>query len=411
MLQNKDSIKKIVVRLLNGQLQGCEFLLVPGKTLFLVTDDKSIDLQHSGTIQPENIIYIPAHDDNNVNFEIILSENDKQPVVLRTICDGDDEETSIKDNELITVGGLKFAWRDERDADFSTDIHTEYRSGIENNTVSNNDEVPEDNESVKQAKKIIWWKIPVALGVVGCIAFSAFIYMTETQRHINSIETILNQDNLNSYQIMSGRDKSIYVFAREDKAAEWAIQTMIRNPSPYSVSVVASEKEEKRITRWVESQWPYVKIHRVNLSEPKKPIIELSSERNALSEEDKKRFINTVSQIIPYAEGVRLTTLSDKVVRGLAKEGLQKMSLVFDEVKNKDSVTFLLSGSIDDGELERIKQFVSQFYQVWGTEYVQFALELKDDWLKGKSFKYGAQGYVKVAPGHWYFPKNLNKEP
>lgn len=410
MLQNKDAIKRIVVRLLNGQLQGCEFLLEPGRTLFLVTDDKSIALQHSSTVQPENIIYIPAHDDNNLNFEMIFSETHEDPVVLRIICDDDNNDKSIKDNELIVVGGLKLAWRDERDADFSIDINDVQNLVDEEDNIKSDEEIVEPDEEIKQSRKLHWWKIPVALGIVCCLAFAIFIYFTETQRQISSIEAILKQDANNTYQIIYGKDKLIYVFAKEDKAAEWAIQTMIRNPTPYDVSIVAAAKEEKRISQWVESQWPRIKIHRINLSEPKRPNIELSSERNKLNEEERKRFINAVNQQLPYAETLTLTELSDSVVRNLAKEGLNKMSLVFSEIKNKNSVTFLLRGSIEDGELERIKQFVNQFYQIWGTEYVQFALELKDDWLKGKSFKYGEKGYVKVAPGHWYFPKNLNKE-
>ncbi|WP_306461289.1 PrgH/EprH family type III secretion apparatus protein, partial [Pseudomonas fluorescens] len=47
------------------------------------------------------------------------------------------------------------------------------------------------------------------------------------------------------------------------------------------------------------------------------------------------------------------------------------------------------------------------FNQQWGERYVHFAIELKDDWLKGKSFQYGPQGYVKMTPSSWYFPKPL----
>ena len=46
-------------------------------------------------------------------------------------------------------------------------------------------------------------------------------------------------------------------------------------------------------------------------------------------------------------------------------------------------------------------------YLQWGDRYVHFAIELKDDWMKGKSFQYGADGYIKMTPSSWYFPKPL----
>ncbi|MDI8799794.1 hypothetical protein MJM59_28450, partial [Salmonella enterica subsp. enterica serovar Montevideo] len=42
----------------------------------------------------------------------------------------------------------------------------------------------------------------------------------------------------------------------------------------------------------------------------------------------------------------------------------------------------------DDVEILRARQFVDSYYRTWGGRYVQFAIELKDDWLKGRSFQY-----------------------
>lgn len=50
---------------------------------------------------------------------------------------------------------------------------------------------------------------------------------------------------------------------------------------------------------------------------------------------------------------------------------------------------------MDDGEILRTRQFINEYTQKWGSNYVQFAIELKDDWLKGRSFLYGSDGYIK----------------
>ena len=110
----------------------------------------------------------------------------------------------------------------------------------------------------------------------------------------------------------------------------------------------------------------------------------------------------------PASEGVftQPRTLADGRATGYGL-GLARQALPFRRHNHPDSVTFVIEGSLDDGELQRARQFVDGYYRQWGSRYVQFATELKDDWLKGKSFKYGNQGYVKMETGHWYFPKPL----
>lgn len=399
MLDEKKTVnltKKIVLRLLTGRLSGCEFTLVTGRTFFFVTDDKTIRHQHQGTLLPENIIYIPA-DQQGVNFEIIVKSQGETAVFLHEIQQGEVQERAIKPHQIITVGELQFAWRNELD-DFDNNILLAKISGI----------TAEQDQAIAIVKSS-WWVRAVALGIVSCIALVCYGYLTTSQRQISSVSEILNY-NSGSYQIVHGPDKVIYIVALNDKTADWATQTMIRNSLPYRIKIMTKGEEEKRISQWIEGHWPNVKLHRVKLDDSQYPVIELSAERSKLSEAEKSEFLASVKQSLPYANNVIITTLSDETVRTLAEQGLKKMALVFTESYHDDSATFVIRGAIEDGELERIKAFINQYYQTWGDNYVQFVLELKNDWLKGKSFKYGEQGYVKLSPGHWYFPSNLDKK-
>ncbi|MBU4680525.1 PrgH/EprH family type III secretion apparatus protein [Cedecea davisae] len=399
-IKNGEPRNQLVVRLLNGMLRGCEFTLVSGKTLFIVTDEQAIRQQHNGTLLPDSTIYIPAKESGS-NFEILVPEAEGEPVILREIQEHVVPDRIILSNEIISVGGQKLAWR-ELEGSFSDTVL--FYSCEESGHADN---MPSEPGSFPPKKQ--WWKLLVVIGIVGCVSFAGYTYLTETERQITSVADFLNNSSEN-YQIIYGNDKVIYVLSDSDKSAQWAIQSMVRIPQPYRTKVLTVEAEELRIGKWIESNWPQVKYHRVKLNDPKQPVLEISTERTKLSVAEKNTFTSALVKNIPYANSIAITQIADKNIKMLAADGLKKMALSFTEINNGNSVTFVIRGAIEDGELERLKEFITRYYQAWGGEYVQFALELKNDWLKGKSYKYGSGGYVKLAPGHWYFPRSLHKE-
>lgn len=399
-IKNGEPRNQLVVRLLNGMLRGCEFTLVSGKTLFIVTDEQAIRQQHNGTLLPDSTIYIPAKESGS-NFEILVPEAEGEPVILREIQEHVVPDRIILSNEIISVGGQKLAWR-ELEGSFSDTVL--FYSCDEPGQADN---MPSEPVSLPPKKQ--WWKLLVVIGIVGCVSFAGYTYLTETERQITSVADFLNNSSEN-YQIIYGNDKVIYVLSDSDKSAQWAIQSMVRIPQPYRTKVLTVEAEELRIGKWIESNWPQVKYHRVKLNDPKQPVLEISTERTKLSVAEKNTFTSALVKNIPYANSIAITQIADKNIKMLAADGLKKMALSFTEINNGNSVTFVIRGAIEDGELERLKEFITRYYQAWGGEYVQFALELKNNWLKGKSYKYGSGGYVKLAPGHWYFPRSLHKE-
>lgn len=402
MLQNKvseESFKKIVFKLINGSLRGCEFLLPPGKTLFIVSGENEISHHNQGTISSENAIFIPSRNPG-CNFEIIVSE-DANAVTLREIQEEGFHETITVPHEIFIVGDQKFAWRHEGE-DFLGEAFFSSESEVEKSSVSAKTE-----GEVQPASKFWWCKILFVLAILTCISYGAYTIITETDRKINSVSDYLSS-SAGNYHVIYGKDKKIYIMAFSEQAAQWAIQTMVRSKKTEETQILTTRAEELRITKWIEANWAQVKSHRVILNNPEIPIIEISRERSRLDEKQQKDFIHSVLENMPYAKKCRVKKVSDARLKAKARDGLNKLAQTFAEMDNKESVTFVIQGAIEDGELERVKKFIKDYYQTWGGEYVQFAVELKDDRLKGKSFKYGDQGYIKISPGHWHFSGNLN---
>lgn len=391
---------KIVVRLLNGLLRGCEFTLFEGNTLFLVTEENAVNEQHKGSVLPDNTIYIPAEQAES-NFEIVVSDDETECVFLREMREESALGRIIAPNVIHYVGSLAFAWRHEHEHFTDTILN-----GVENDKLVENASLASDD---KPASKSRWYAWTAIILIVGVLAVAGYVSLTQTQRQIDSVAALLDFAP-DDYQIVYGHDKSLYIFAKNDKATDWAVQTLIRTPPRQHLNVVNVITEAERIGRWIESHWPTLKFHQIRLDDPRKPVIRVSKERTALTEKEKNVFIENVKKHFPYADAVIIEYLEDNTLKAIAEQGLKKMAPSYRVINTGDSITFVILGVIEDGMLENIKNYVNQYYQQWGERYVHFSVELKTDWFKDKSFKFGEQGYIKLGAGHWFFPNNPYQE-
>ncbi|WP_302476588.1 PrgH/EprH family type III secretion apparatus protein [Candidatus Williamhamiltonella defendens] len=132
----------------------------------------------------------------------------------------------------------------------------------------------------------------------------------------------------------------------------------------------------------------------------------ISQERTVLDAQKSLNLMQSLKEQMPYAKEIKIIDISDQEVASQAEAGIQKISVPYIRQDHGNSVTFVIKGALEDGHIQQLRRFVVNYNKAWGQQYVQFSIELQDDWLKGKSLKYGHQGsYVKVSPGYWYFPK------
>lgn len=230
---------------------------------------------------PDNTIYIPA-EQTNVSFEIIVKLGGSCDVYMREISDDGSPMIALSENEVITVGMQKFVWRNQ---------HSEFSDAILSGEYPDSAKVQSSTatEIVKNTKSL-WYKTLAAVVLLSAVFVAGYGYLTGTQRQLDNVSTLLNFAS-DDYQIVYARDNWIYVFAGSEKATDWAIQTMVRNPLRQQVNVVNIASEEERISRWVETYWPALKFHQIRLSDPQHPILRISTERNELSEKARGDFI------------------------------------------------------------------------------------------------------------------------
>lgn len=379
-----------VLRVFCGPLQGCEFVLTKQRTLFLVGPEVKFCSTERPLIIPDDAIYIPL-ESGGCNFEVLLDDNSRSGCIIRTLSDESPSERHIPFQVLESIACLQIAVR-ALDDSWAEQLLVPLTS-------SPLTRVP---ATVRSS-----WLNPLSFVacVVLLIGLAVVGWYSSRASPVSNMEALIGGAN-SSMALVYGRDRHVYVFAESERDAGWARQVLVRNGYP-ATKVLATYDERGRLEKLIDNLAPQLAYHRLDLSDPAMPKLWISRQRNVLTP-DLEHIIETeLIAAASYAREVQIVHRDDDEISRLAEEGLERLALPFIRKKHYDSVTFIVEGSLQDSELRALSEYVSAFSNLWGGRYVHFAIELKDDWLKGRSFRYGPQGYVKMSPSSWYFPKTL----
>lgn len=385
----------VVIRLLNSSLCGCEFLLSPGRTLFVVGKRSSLVTHDSIPDLPEDTLFIPL-EQGGVNFEVVFSASSPEDILLRELP-GDENKTSenkVIFNHVMYVGALALALRPE---------HLLWSPEIIANQIAN--QKAKRSEEFRSRPRYTPTLIALAIAALLLLAGGYWLWNTP-QQQTNELSMLLGNEN-QRFLVLPGRDKTLYVVAANERDASWAQQVIAQGDNSDPAKVISSEGENERVARWLADNYPTLAYYRLQLADPRRPQLWISRQRSMMSNDGLQMLNSRLMSLLPYTNRIDIVSIDDATAVHQAEAELKRQALPYSRSDQTDGVTFVIQGALDDGELLRARQFVDNYYRQWGGRYVQFAIELKEDWLKGHSFQYGDQGYVKINPSHWYFPKPL----
>lgn len=380
-----------VIRVFNGPLQGCEFRLTQARTLFVVGPEAVYCSAQGPLPVPEDALYIPL-EQGGCNFEVLLSPNSREGCRVRLLDEGDAQELAVPFQVRRAIGGLQVALRPDDE---------EWHEGV----LALPDDAPEAaSDKVHPLRPLQQWAwCGVAALFIAGVAASGWYFSRPSP--VSTVEALIAGAPAEMI-VLRGRDAKVYVFASTERDAAWGRQVLMRNG--YAATQVLTVSDERaRLETLLASSKPQLAFHRLNMNTPSSLRLSVSQQRNRLTPDLKARLQSQLTQAAPYATQVQVDASDDEALVSLADQGLKRLAIPFTRHRQSDSVTFTVEGSLEDGELQALRGFVSGFQQQWGDRYIHFAIELKDDWLKGKSFQYGPQGYIKMTPSSWYFPKPL----
>lgn len=388
---------RAVLRLMNGPLRGCEYQLTDGATLIVAgaAGDLLGALGNKDAAElpsfPEGAIVVPV--EGGSNFEIVLDDNARSGFRVRTLAPQISEQVRPY-QEICHAGALAFAVRPADEAWAPGIVNMPIASGVE------------EREPPRRSS----WRVAALLAVMAVftlLALGLMLWMNfKDNKRVAEVAAIVAGSS-DQYGLFKGRDGAVHIFAESERDVSWARQALAREGLIASARVSTLRDEEVRLNKLLLESYPAIAFHRVKLADPSRPMLILSQEREQLSNQVRQALTANMMAWMPYAENIGIATWSDAMLDEQAKAGLDRLGIAYERTANSDSVTYVVQSSLNDIELARLQAFTDGFYRDFGNRYIYFSVALKDDWLKGKSFKYGGPGYVKMTQQHWFFPQTF----
>lgn len=377
-----------VIRLLNTSLKGSEYNISSSNLRVVVLKPEDMVLEDD-TLNDDNLLIVP---DDEISSSFTLLWNPTGQSELRDI-DGN-FILHVKPQDVIEYQGVYFSIKPTSDLFWS---ETVLKFDIAKHLK------PEAGEGRGKRRNMLPLVLILPM-VITLMIFSYYHFSNEDKSRVDEIASLIHEYN-DGLKIITGRDKKVYVFVDSTKDYTWVKQAIGKRKPSFDVIIINESSERRRIASYLTANFPEIKYHFVDLDNPSSPVVILSRERNSESDEILLKKVNSLlMQHTTYPNEFRTKRLSDSIVADYAEQGLRKITQGYSKVQNKDSVHFMNKGTLQDNELNELKYFISNFNAQWLGGYISFSVELEKDWLKGKSFQYGSEGYVKMNNSHWYFP-------
>lgn len=384
-----DMKRHYVIRFINTRLVGCEYVIRDNRTTYIVADRHTIATAQNKGSDPATIYVLD--DSINTRFDILYDTGMSLPLLLVS-----ETEKAINFQQIINVDGVKFALRPE---------DSEWQALVTEGSQQNEGEgsvIPapavKHNTTGVRATLVVLLILALAAGI--------FALYQRDDSEVASLNQALG-GKPHEFKTFIGRDSQLYIYAQEAQSSRWAWQSLIRNNIDKQATILSAKAVEENISREIASRWPQVKFHALRFDDPSRPEIILSQERSKMVDPAQLEAISAeLVSLFSWAHKFSFGYISDNIIARSAEQSLSGVVPAFNKRDNGDSVTFSVRAELNDGELNAIKQVVDDFRTKWRGGYVQFDIQLETNRLKGKSYLYGNDGYVKITSEQWYFPES-----
>jgi len=378
---------RYIIRFLNTTLADCEYQITDSETRYIIAPAAEIG-QHQEKIALPGYVFIPDEQIGAV-FSLIEHEGD---ISLRTASDDHTVGKTLPWQRPYEIMGLWLAIKKREDEVWSQEV---------------DDFVLPTQAAVSASrKKRIGWltmlsvTVAVVLLVVGLFMLTS---MPRQEKRAQDLRQLMGSE-ITRYTLLQGRNNLFYVLADDQNGKARAQRAIIRAGEWRDTVVISKPEELSRIVSEVRARWPQVNIHQLRLDNAAHPEIVLSAERAGITgKQEQSAFSQTLLALMPYASEIHFTRLSDRVVLQQAQQEMTKTLSPFTVIQQADRAIYRVKGALQDNALNAIKEAIRNFSDRYQGDYINVEIELEKERLKGKSFLYGTEGYVKMSPQHWYF--------
>lgn len=383
---SQDLLESYAIRLLSGPLNGCEYEILNGRVLVIVGNDVSLGRSDSFSELPENTIVIP-YGELTGSFEVIITTDPDLVVTIRELTAQEPEDRTLTLNQQIEVLGLKFAVK------VKNEVWQYSIPGIVENNITS---------TRQHFFRSTLFKYVTLFFLFAIIFIAFYIVKASNDPQLRHIDKILVNKNRN-YEILYGRDHVIYINTNSLDEAVWVKQALEKNQPGKPVRVINPDDESIRIFSWLADNFPDLQYFKLQLLDASNPRLTVSKQRNAITQQLIDNLIKGLLQTMPYASNISIAVLDDNILESQAIETLSAIGLSYEKYKTANNVYFNIIGTLSDSELNKINNYVDEYYKQWGKQYVKFNVNLKNQDTNNSSFSYGDNRFEKSQGSKWTF--------
>lgn len=391
------------LKILFGPMYGCD-LTLPADNYFIHYDENDIvsfgttapltESIHAGECSDNIMLYIPSNLPSP-NITLCLANNAESTTTEHKAFihspSGMDELT-ISENKIFSYENLCFALKKSSE-NWSENLLSHEK------IVTTTNEIPKAGTNITLNKNNLLLSISLAILFI----FSAACFLFYNNRADHQIVSL--QESLSSapgeFHIIPGNEGKVYIFTYVHQTLAWINQALYKLNRQADVTVLSEKKSREDILNLLLKNG--IPVLNINLKNPTTPLISLYDQGNQISSEV---MISAFREVLPFVQKIEITRYEKQDVISQARQGLDKLHVFYREVETTKGYSFIIHGAINDSTLSSLKKFISEYRKDWGSNLVNFSVNLNDDLLKDKSYLDAKNGYLFLNPNHWYFPTN-----
>ena len=394
-------------KVLFGPMFGCEFHLPAGSYFFIVGSERSsvnspgtfsdahtFQLQHVAHYS-HNTLYLPCEDASAPNFILHLSSsmdnNEESCLKVEFLDPAGSSNFDIAENEAIRHNGVSFVIKDSH-----SDWESETLSHEQYNSHSKIKAQPSTTKINRRRVLTIFLPFLVAITLF-------FVWYDDGQnnseKRISDINAYLS-GSPTPFSILKGRDgTSLYLLVQDYQGMEWLQEAILKYEYNHNITVLlAAQKSKEIINRLHIAGEPVLQL---DLDSPQHPVISLYQQ---LAPANEKKLRERLLQELPFANDITVKTVDKKQLLDYAKQGIDKLHIYSKVITTANGYSLNVHQKLSDSQLLSLRNFIHQFSEQWGNEIINFSFILDENWLNNMSYVNSADGYLFLAPQHWYFP-------
>jgi type III secretion system PrgH/EprH family protein len=378
------------LKLLSGPLDGVEFTLLPGDTIFHVGSARTLQQgQLSATLaNADNVFYIPG-DLAPASFRVQVADD---TVALEVREDGGDvwRVQPLDLNAVVHVAGLALAVRAEGDA-WSAQV-LDHRLPVPVATETATRAAP-----VRRARAARWAAASLVAVVVGAGGW----WLYDSQRpasQVRTLEAALTQSPY-TYSVVHDNDGTIYAFGDSAEALAWG-QRASQRAGRLLDQYRNREAEAARIGAVLDSAGVAYAVIRLRTPERPEVVITALGSNEA---QHRRRVQTLLAPQMPYAASIDVRSVGDAQLVSIARAELRARGISTRAGTQAGRASIANDVFLDDAALHAMARYRDDFVQQWGERRVRISIRLWDDLLKGRSYQYSHDQLLSVGEGRWDF--------